>query len=139
MQRYWQWKQVRETKCRSSQSFNIVFLHVTLVLQYGKKTFSAFTEQSDAKHWLTKYLWLFQSIGGLQQLFCWCFKNKCCKNMSSIILLLQEGMSKVKYYTYHGNHVFCVMAAITFLVFQFVPPCIGLRWCPDAVIVFLIY
>ena len=36
-------------------------------------------ELSDAKHWLIKYAWLFQSIGGLQQLFCQCFTNKCCQ------------------------------------------------------------
>ena len=32
--------------------------------------------------WLTKYTRLFQSIRGLQQLFCQCFTNKCC--LSSI-------------------------------------------------------
>ena len=65
-------------KHQSSELFNSVFLHVTVVLPYSKKTFLAWTECLDAKHWLTKYAWLFQSIGGLQQLFCKCFTNKCC-------------------------------------------------------------
>ena len=56
-----------------------MFLHVTLVLSYGKKMFLTWTEHSDAKCWLTKYVWLFQLIGGLQQLFYQCFTNKCCQ------------------------------------------------------------
>ena len=34
-------KQVCGMKCQSSESFNIVFLHVTLVLPYSKKMFLA--------------------------------------------------------------------------------------------------
>ena len=56
-----------------------MFLHVTLVLPYSKKTFLTWTERSGSKRWLIKYAWLFQSIGGLQQLFCQCFTNKCCQ------------------------------------------------------------
>ena len=33
---------------------NSVFLHVTLVLLHGKKTFLTWTERSDAKRWLIK-------------------------------------------------------------------------------------
>ena len=68
-----------EMKCQSSESINSVFLHVTLILPYSKKTFLAWTKCYDAKRWLTKYVWLFQSIGGLQQLFCRCFASKCCQ------------------------------------------------------------
>ena len=74
-----QWKQVCEAKRRSSLSANSVFLHVTLVLSCGKKPFLTWTERSDANRWVIKYAWLFQSIGGLQQLFCQCFTNKCCQ------------------------------------------------------------
>ena len=57
-------------------------------------------------------------------------------NVAKIRVLLQERVSKVKCYTYHGNHVFYIMATIISLLS---PPCISLRWCPDAVIIFLIY
>ena len=66
-------------KRQSSELFNSVFLHVTLVLLYSKKTFLIWTECSDTKRWLIKYAWLFQSIGGLHQQFCQCFTNKCCQ------------------------------------------------------------
>ena len=56
-----------------------MFLHVTLVLPYGKKTFLTWTEHSDAKRRLIKYACLFHLIEGLQQLFCQCFTNKCCQ------------------------------------------------------------
>ena len=72
---YWQWKQVREMKHQSSESFHSVFLHVTLVLPHSKKTFLAWTEYSGSKSWLTKYAWLFESIRGVQQLFCWFYKD----------------------------------------------------------------
>ena len=42
-------------------------------------------------------------------------QTKVAKNMSSIA----EGISKVKCYTYHGNHVFYFMATIIFLLFLF--------------------
>ena len=51
----WQWKQVCETKCWLSESFNNVFFHVTLVLQYGNKILLAWTECSGLKHWLTNH------------------------------------------------------------------------------------
>ena len=44
-----------------------MFLHLTLVLPYGKKTFLAWTERSGSKCWLTKHTWLFQWIGELQR------------------------------------------------------------------------
>ena len=62
----------------SSELFNSMFLHVTVVLPYSMKTFLAWMECPDAKHWLTKCAWFFQSIWGLQQLSCRCFTNKCC-------------------------------------------------------------
>ena len=71
---YWQWKQVCKTNCLSSKSLNSVFLHVTLVLPYDKKMFLAWKEHSGLKCWLNKHLWLFQLIGGLQQIFCWFYK-----------------------------------------------------------------
>ena len=62
-------------KRQSPESFNSLFLHGTLVLPYSKKTFLAWTERSGSKRWLTKNAWLFQSIGGLQQLFSWFYKQ----------------------------------------------------------------
>ena len=56
-----------------------MFLHVTLVLPYSKKTFLTWTERYNAKCWLIKYAWLFQSIGEFQQLVCQCFPNKYCE------------------------------------------------------------
>ena len=91
-------KQVCEIKRRSSESFNSVFLQVTLVPPYDKKTLIFWLKQSslmpsigwpsmcDYFNWLedcskfsTKYAWLFQSIERLQQIFCQCFTNKCCQ------------------------------------------------------------
>ena len=106
--------QVEYTKKRNSidsESNSVkqnAVLHVTLVLPYGKKRFLAWTECSDTKRWLIKYKWLFQSIGGLQQLFCWCFTKNVAKNTSPIA----GRVSKVKCYMYHSNHVFYVMATI---------------------------
>ena len=117
-------------KHRSSESLNSVFLRVTLVLPYDKKMLLVWAEHSDAKHWLTKYAWLFQLIRGLQQLFCWCFINKCCLNF-----ITGRGIEGQMPYVsrqscllhYGDRYIPC---------FLFVPPCIG-RWCSSAVKSFL--
>ena len=53
---------------------NGVFLHVTLVLLYSKKMF-LLEQHSSAKCWLTTYAQLFESIGEIQHLFCWFYKQ----------------------------------------------------------------
>ena len=119
-------------KRRSSESFNSVFLYVTLVLPYGKKTFLAWTEHSGSKCWLTKYVRLFESIGGLQQLFYQCFVNKCYQKYE--FYHRKEHQKSVSWQScllLYGDHYIPY--------FLIVPPCIGLRWCLDAVIIFLIY
>ena len=67
-QQYRQWKRVCKTKHWQSEWINSVFLQVTLVLLYSNKS-------SDKKHWLTKYAQSFKSIGGVQQPFCWFYKQ----------------------------------------------------------------
>ena len=95
---------------------------------YGKKMFLAWIERSGSLT-IKKHTWLFQSIGGLQQLHILLVFTNIAKNTSSIT----GGASKVKSYMYHGNHIHYIPW------FLIVPPCTGLRWCPDAVIIFLIY
>ena len=127
------------TKRQSSESFNSVFLHVTLVLPYGKKMFLTWTERSDAKRWLIKYAWLFQSIGGLHQLVCIPLQTNVAKNTSSIPDLITERdiesqmlyISQQSCLLHYGDHYIPC--------FLLVPPCIGLRWFLDAVIIFLTY
>ena len=115
-------------------TFDSVFLRVTLVLPYSKKTFLAWTECSNVKRWLTKYAWLFQLIGGLQQLFCQCFTNECCQKYASAGRGIESQMPYVSQQScllgYGDHYIPC---------FLIVPPCTGLRWCPDVVLISLIY
>ena len=122
-------------KCWSSESFNSVFIYVTVVLPYSKKTFLTWTEYSDIKCWLTKLVWLFQSTGEFQQLFCWCFTNSGGQNRSSIAGRSIESqmlyISQQSCLLHYGDHYIPC--------FLIVLPHIGLRWFIYAVIIFLIY
>ena len=99
------------------------------------KVFLAWTEHSDTKRRLTKYPWLFQSIGGLRQLFCQFFTNKCFQKYEFYHRKVYQKSNAIPItaimFSSYGNHYIPC--------FLIVPPCTGLRWCPNAVIIFLIY
>ena len=67
----WQWKKVCERKCWPSESFNSVFVYVTLVLTIQlKNVFGLNTVLWHKAPTDYKYAWLFESTGGVQQPFC---------------------------------------------------------------------
>ena len=86
-----------------------------LVLSYSKTIHLAWTECSDAKCWLTKYEWWFE-CNWLEE-----SSNYSTRvletNVAKIRVIWQEGMLKVKCYTYHKSGVFYAMATIIFLAF----------------------
>ena len=100
------------TKRRSSELFNSVFLHVTLVLSYSKKTFlnRALWRQALADWVCVIVLIDWSTSVTILPVF---YKHM----LPKIWVLLQEGVSEVKCYTYHGNHVFYIMVTIISLLF----------------------
>ena len=74
-------KSVKRNADHQNRSTVYFYIHVTLVLPYGEKTY--------CQAWTCRALWcqvladqvcvIVQSIGGLQQLFCQCFTHKCCQ------------------------------------------------------------
>ena len=131
---YWQCKQVCETKHQSSESLSNVFIHVILVLLYSKKCF-----------WLEQGT-LARSAGwpNMHDCFSWfegsnnysagVLQTSIAKNTSSIT---GRGIESQMLYVLQQSYLLCYSDHHTpcFLV----PLCIGLRWCLNAVIIFLIY
>ena len=128
--------------------------------------------------WSSIRTWLFQLIGGSQQLFHQCFTNKCYQkyefynrkgyrksNAIQIIAIVSPTLSWPLYalFSYHSTlyrlevmSQYCNNLSYIFihtyyycqatiandhymLCFLITPPYIDLRWCPNTVIIFLIY
>ena len=57
--------------------------------------------------WPNTFVWLFQSIGGLQQQFCQCFTNKCCQKYE---FYYRKG--------YRKSNAICIMVIMSFTLWQ---------------------